>query len=117
MKANIHPNYSHDVVVTCACGNTFTAGSTLSEIRVDICSACHPFFTGEMKFVDTQGRVEKFQQKTKKGDSKYQSKKLRRASKKTQEENEAPKTLKDMLKTPNKEDKKAITIKSSKNKA
>lgn len=59
MKANIHPTWKH-ITVTCACGNTFTTGSTLDAIRVDICSACHPFYTGSMKFVDTQGRVERF---------------------------------------------------------
>lgn len=63
MKANIHPKYNQNVQVTCACGNVFTTGSTQDSIQVDICSACHPFYTGEMKFVDTQGRVEKFQQK------------------------------------------------------
>ena len=60
MKANIHPNWQHDTVVTCTCGNTFITGSTQATIQVDICSQCHPFFTGEMKFVDRQGRVDKF---------------------------------------------------------
>ena len=60
MKANIHPKYNHQAVVKCACGNEFTTGSVLDQINVDICSACHPFYTGEMKFVDTQGRVDKF---------------------------------------------------------
>ncbi len=60
MKANIHPTYYKDAKISCVCGNTFTAGSTLPEIRVEICSACHPFFTGTQKFVDTQGQVEKF---------------------------------------------------------
>lgn len=63
MKSGIHPNWYHNATVTCACGNTFTTGSTQEAIQVDICSACHPFFTGEMKFVDTQGRVDKFMQK------------------------------------------------------
>jgi large subunit ribosomal protein L31 len=62
MKATIHPKY-YEAVVTCACGNTFTVGSTKQKIDVDICAKCHPFFTGEMRFVDTMGRVEKFQQK------------------------------------------------------
>lgn len=61
MQKNIHPVYHNDTKVTCVCGNTFTTGSTLPEIRVEICAACHPFFTGQQKFVDTQGRVEKFQ--------------------------------------------------------
>lgn len=60
MKKNIHPKYYEDALVICACGNRFTVGSTKKEIRVEICSKCHPFFTGEMKFVDTEGRIEKF---------------------------------------------------------
>jgi large subunit ribosomal protein L31 len=63
MKQNLHPKWNHAAVVTCACGNTFTTGSQQDAITVDICSACHPFFTGEMKFVDRQGRVDKFMQK------------------------------------------------------
>lgn len=59
MKANIHPKYDK-VKVTCACGNTFETRSTSDEIRVEICSACHPFYTGKQKLVDTEGRVEKF---------------------------------------------------------
>lgn len=59
MKANLHPPY-HQTTVTCACGNTFTVGSTVADLRVDICSKCHPFFTGEQRFVDTLGRVDKF---------------------------------------------------------
>ena len=62
MKAAIHPAY-HEVRVHCACGNTFTTRSTASRINVDICSVCHPFFTGKQKFVDTAGRVERFQKK------------------------------------------------------
>ncbi len=63
MKQKIHPTWHSDAVVKCACGNEFTTGSTQEVIEVDICSACHPFFTGEMKFVDRQGRVDKFQKK------------------------------------------------------
>jgi len=59
MKDNIHPNYQK-AKVTCSCGNTFEVGSTVSEINVEICSACHPFFTGKEKLVDTAGRVDKF---------------------------------------------------------
>lgn len=65
MKQNIHPTWYNDCVVTCSCGNTFTTGATSQTIQVDICSACHPFFTGEMRFVDRQGRVDKFMQKMK----------------------------------------------------
>ncbi len=63
MKAGIHPEY-HEVMVSCACGNTFKTRSThKGDIRLEICSACHPYFTGKMKFVDTAGRVERFQRK------------------------------------------------------
>ena len=64
MKANIHPAWHPEAKVTCACGNTFTTGSTVPEIRVEICSNCHPFFTGQQKFVDTLGQVDKFYKKT-----------------------------------------------------
>jgi len=63
MKEGIHPGYHHDTVVKCACGNTFTTGSTKEELKVDICSNCHPFFTGRQKFVDVGGRVERFRKK------------------------------------------------------
>ena len=59
MKANLHPAY-HQSTVTCACGHSFTVGSTVADLRVDICSKCHPFFTGEQRFVDILGRVDKF---------------------------------------------------------
>jgi large subunit ribosomal protein L31 len=62
MKADIHPEY-HEIVVTCACGNTFPTRSTKKEIHVEICSACHPFFTGQRRLVDSAGRVEKFERK------------------------------------------------------
>ncbi len=63
MKSNTHPNWHAEVTVTCTCGNTFTTGSVLDAITVDICSKCHPFFTNEMRFVDRQGRVDRFRQK------------------------------------------------------
>jgi large subunit ribosomal protein L31 len=59
MRAKIHPEYE-EVVVACACGNTFTTRSTKKDYRVEICSACHPFFTGKQKLIDTAGRVERF---------------------------------------------------------
>ena len=62
MKEKIHPKYV-DCVVTCACGNTFTTRSTVEQMNIEICGACHPFFTGKQKFVDTAGRVEKFQKR------------------------------------------------------
>jgi large subunit ribosomal protein L31 len=63
MKQKIHPDYNVDTKVTCACGNVFTTGSTMKEIRVELCNQCHPFYTGKQKFVDTARRVEKFQEK------------------------------------------------------
>jgi len=62
MRDGIHPNYIESKV-NCACGNTYTTRSTKPDIRVEICSNCHPFFTGKQKIVDTEGRVEKFMQK------------------------------------------------------
>jgi len=62
VKEGIHPQYV-EATVTCGCGNKFVTRSTKKAIAVEICSACHPFFTGKMKFVDTTGRVEKFQKK------------------------------------------------------
>ena len=63
MKANIHPAWYPEAKVTCACGETFITGSTLPEIRVEICSKCHPLFTGQSKFVDTLGQVDRFVKK------------------------------------------------------
>lgn len=62
MKEGIHPNYS-EAVVKCACGETFTTGSTKKTLHVEICSKCHPFFTGKQKLIDTGGRVDKFKKK------------------------------------------------------
>ena len=62
MKASIHPAY-HDVTVTCACGASYPTRSTQKEMRVEMCSACHPFFTGKQKLIDTAGRVERFQRR------------------------------------------------------
>ncbi len=63
VKEKIHPKWFPEARVHCACGNTFHTGSTLKEIAVEICSACHPLFTGQQKFVDTAGRVDKFNQR------------------------------------------------------
>ncbi len=63
MKKDIHPTYYPNAKVTCACGNSFTIGSTLPELKIELCSACHPFYTGKQKLVDTARRVEKFQAK------------------------------------------------------
>jgi large subunit ribosomal protein L31 len=63
MKKDIHPTYYPDAQVICACGNTWTTGSTRKEIRTDVCSNCHPFFTGEQRIVDTEGQVDRFYKK------------------------------------------------------
>lgn len=62
MKKDIHPDY-HETEVKCSCGNTFQTRSTVEKLQIDICSACHPFYTGTMKYIDSAGRVEKFQKK------------------------------------------------------
>lgn len=63
MKTDIHPTFHMDVKAKCACGTSFVVGSTMPEIRMEICSACHPFYTGKDKVLDTAGRVEKFRQR------------------------------------------------------
>ncbi|MBC8174596.1 MAG: 50S ribosomal protein L31 [Candidatus Marinimicrobia bacterium] len=71
MKKGIHPEYKLGIV-TCACGNTFQVRSTVGDMRVEICSACHPFFTGKQRLVDTAGRIEKFRKKYKIKDTENQ---------------------------------------------
>jgi len=99
MKANIHPNWQHDTVVTCTCGNTFITGSTQATIQVDICSQCHPFFTGEMKFVDRQGRVDKFLAKQQAAAAKQAAlqAKTKKKSGQTSDDDNEPKSYKDLL--------------------
>jgi len=63
MKKDIHPTYYKEATVVCACGNTWTTGSTVEEIRTDVCSKCHPFYTGEQRIVDTEGQVDRFYKK------------------------------------------------------
>ena len=68
MKDKIHPHYYNDAQVVCACGHSFTTGSTTKLMKVEVCSSCHPFFTGERRVMDTAGRVERFRRR-------YQAKK------------------------------------------
>ncbi len=96
MQANIHPNWHHQATVTCACGNTFKTGSTQDKIEVDICAQCHPFFTGEMKFVDRQGRVDKFKKKMEAA-QKRQERDAARKNKKTKTKKEEQKSYKELL--------------------
>ena len=99
MKSDIHPQWYPAAKVSCACGNRFTVGAAKPEIKVDICSHCHPFFTGEMKYVDTLGRVERFQAKQKVGAQMAQTVADKKKKKKDREETLAhqPKSLKEML--------------------
>lgn len=63
MKAEIHPKYYDEAVAICSCGATYTTGSTKPELRVEICNQCHPFFTGEQRIIDTEGRVERLKRR------------------------------------------------------
>ena len=75
MKKGVHPTYFPEAKVTCACGAIFAVGSTKSELNIEICSNCHPFYTGADKIVDTAGRVERFKRKTAKSAAKKTTKK------------------------------------------
>ena len=81
MKADRHPQYYADAQVRCACGNTFTTGSTVKEINVELCSNCHPFYTGKAKLVDTAGRLEKFRARMDRGTKLAKERKERLAAK------------------------------------
>jgi large subunit ribosomal protein L31 len=69
MKNGIHPTFYEDAVVTCSCGNTFTTGSTLQSLKTEVCSVCHPFYTGQQRIVDTGGQVERFRRRAAKSRS------------------------------------------------
>ncbi len=84
MKKDIHPKYYPEAKVSCACGNTFITGSTMPELKVEICSACHPFYTGKQKLIDSARRVEKFEARVKakvKAAASRKGKKVKRAAK------------------------------------
>jgi len=81
MKKDIHPQYYKNTKVTCSCGNTFEVGSTVKEINVEVCSACHPFYTGTAKFIDTAGRVDKFKERMKKAESIKNAKRSKKTAK------------------------------------
>lgn len=81
MKAKIHPKYHEEATVSCACGHSFKVGSTLPEIRVELCSNCHPFYTGKAKFVDTAGRVDKFKKKMEKVEAAAKTRKGKKVKK------------------------------------
>lgn len=99
MKQGIHPDWKTNAKVVCACGAVFETGSVLENIRVDICSKCHPLFTGTQKFVDTLGQVDKFKKHTEKAAVKGEEKrkiKEARAAKTIVDKTEKP-SLKDLL--------------------
>jgi large subunit ribosomal protein L31 len=83
MKQGIHPQYFDNCQVTCACGNKFTTGSTLEKIDVEVCSKCHPFFTGQQKFVDIKGRIDKFNEKVGQGKKYAAAKAAKKETKKS----------------------------------
>jgi len=94
MKKGVHPKYYKNAKVVCACGKCFTTGSTMEEINTEICSQCHPFFTGKQKFIDTARRVERFEAKQKKAAAvkatrKNVSKKVKHAKKAASKKKEA----------------------------
>lgn len=89
MKQGIHPQW-YECQVTCSCGNTFTTGSIESALQVDICDNCHPFFTGEVRFVDRQGRVDRFLNKMKAAENKQQTKTKKQAKLQKQQSQETP---------------------------
>ncbi len=93
MKQTIHPQYFENAQVICACGNKFTIGSTQEVIHVELCDKCHPFYTGEQRFVDTGSRIQRFQDKQKVA-SLHITKKKEKEQKKA---DNAPKTLREML--------------------
>ena len=95
MKANIHPTYFPEAQVICACGNKFTVGSTVEFIRVELCNKCHPFYTGEQKFVDSASRIQKFQNKQNIA-KQYLTKKVKKMDEQKAKDT-APKTLREML--------------------
>ena len=97
MKDGIHPKLYTNTVVTCACGNSFVTASTVEKIHVEICSNCHPFYTGTQKLIDTEGRVEKFAKRQAQAEVSAKNKKDKEEKAKT--ETRAPRSLKEMFET------------------
>lgn len=93
MRANIHPKFFDNATVICSCGNKYTIGSTQEVIHVELCKKCHPFYTGEQRFVDSASRIKKFQTKQEKAKQYVVTKKAKEEKK---QENH-PKTLREML--------------------
>lgn len=105
MKAQIHPQWFEDAQITCACGNVFTTGATRPTMEVDICSACHPFYTGQMKYIDTAGRVDAFKNRMQRAQTTVLSKADKRKAKREQRlqrESQAPESLSELRQTQSK---------------
>lgn len=98
-KKDIHPKYYPNATVTCACGNTFTTGSTKPELRVDVCHKCHPFYTGEERIIDTGGTIERFKRKQKEAALKQKAKRRKQETEKMEERKteKQPRTLRELL--------------------
>lgn len=96
MKAAIHPQYYEDAQVICSCGHTFITGSTKPKIFVEVCYKCHPFYTGEKRYIDTQGQVEKFEYREKIA-KEYKIKSASKKPKITEKKQQRPKTLRELL--------------------
>jgi len=94
MKKEIHPKYNDKSKVTCACGNSFSVGSTQDKINIELCSDCHPFYTGKQKLVDTAGRVDKFKQRAAKKEAAAKTRKGKKVKKAAQAKKKAQKTQK-----------------------
>jgi large subunit ribosomal protein L31 len=94
MKKDTHPTYFENAKVTCACGNSFTTGSTVEKIDIEICSACHPFYTGKQKLLDTAHRIEKFEKKVAQKGALGDIRKGKKAKKAKQKEIQASKKAK-----------------------
>lgn len=95
MKTQIHPQYFSNTQVICACGNRFTVGSTVETIHIELCNKCHPFYTGEQRFVDTESRIKKFQHKQEVAKKYVVKKEEKSAAEK--KKLQGPKTLREML--------------------
>lgn len=91
MKANVHPQYYPEARIICACGTTYAIGSTREELHVQLCANCHPFYTGQQRFVDTASLIDRFEKKRK------EAKPQKVKASKEEQEDKQPKTLKEML--------------------
>lgn len=97
MKTSIHPQYHENIIVTCSCGNKFTTGSTKQSITVEVCYKCHPFYTGEHRFLDVKGRVDEFQKKMEVAKQYQSTVKTKKTDKNKGKSDSRAKTLRELL--------------------